>query len=475
MRIRSFVVLLAATVGCAGGAGDEIVPPPRDSGFVRDAGVERDAGPGRDGGFRDGGPRDGGPARDGGPGRDGGFVCTPPLIECNSSCVDPFADAMHCGACDTPCTAPDTCLVGVCSGPPLAITASIAPQLIGSGCDGAETQADTVAIDPANNLYVAMLCGNGDARVARSTNGGVSYTPAVPIGFSESKQVTIVADGPGVLHAFAQTIANSLLYARSFDFGATWSAPRIIDGGPINSGFNSLRVNAVARRGYVAASVMVFGNAMLRVYRNEASGSGAFLRTEIGFGSWGGNLALDPTNDDVLLLVESIEEARVYRSTDRGASFAPIFTSGPLATAPEYAWAPPYAIAACSIYMFGMKEQPPCFFRLDTTTMQSAPITVPTGFLGVYSLGYGSVALGSDGTAYVALDEGADPFGPKTGMAIGRIAPGATAISDVRIMTRDYVTDFDASTIDMRIVPGTSAAVVTFTTDAGVWAAVEVF
>lgn len=470
---RSFVPALVLLTACSGG-GDDTVGPPRDGGAtIRDAGPPRDAGEiVRDAGEEP--PRDGGPGRDagfrdGGPGRDGGFACAPPLIECGNDCVDPFEDEMHCGRCENVCMAPDTCLVGVCSGPPIAITTSVAPQLIGPGCDSGESQADTVALDAANNIYMAMLCGD-DVRVARSSDSGATYTTPVSVGFVTPKDVTIVADGPGVVHAFAHTTANALVYARSLDFGETWSAPRIIDGGPVDMAFNRLRTNAVARRGFVAAAASDAAGALVNVYRNEASGSGAFLRTSQFFGAWGGNLALDPTNDDLLLVVESISESAIFRSTDRGASFARVFTGGVLASAPEYAVWPPYAYGACSLATIG--AQADCFHRLDLTAMQSVPISLPMGFVPVYALGHGSVAVGTDGSAYFSVSEGTEMM--PTAMALGRVAPTSTTLAEVRVISRELPMEI-YNTLDFKIVPNTSAAVITFTTPAGVWATIELF
>lgn len=465
---RAWALPALLLTACAGGGDDGIVTI-RDGGTVaRDAGPERDAGP-RDGGPRDGGPaRDGGPERDGGPGRDGGFSCVPPEIECDNGCVDPYASDAHCGGCGNACTAPDTCLVGVCNGPPLVIDTSVAPHLIGPGCVGGETQADVVALDAANTIYIGMLCGD-DVRVAMSSDRGATFTTPVSVGAATPKDVTIVADGPGVVYAFIQTTADALVFSRSFDYGATWGPVRILDGGPINSSFNRWRLNAIARRGFVATAAMNSTGSTIQIYRNVLQGSGAFARTTQLFTTWGGNLAFDPTNDDVLLVAEGIVEGGVFRSTDRAESFQRVVTSAPATAAPEFAVHPPYAFAACSIS--SADPNAPCFNRLDMTTEQTDPIALPTGYFGTYGLGYSSVAVGTDGSAYFALSEG-NALTP-TAIAVGRVLPGATSVGDVHRVSNDVPNR--TNTIDLKIVPGTTAAVLTFTTLAGVWAAVHVF
>src|SRR5688500_3296389 len=93
----------------ASGCGD-------DGGGAEDAGtdariLEIDGGPdaGRDAG-PDGGRRDTGPICPGDP-RCG---CAAPLVACGDACVDTRTDAAHCGACDTPCGAGESCVAGAC-------------------------------------------------------------------------------------------------------------------------------------------------------------------------------------------------------------------------------------------------------------------------------------------------------------------------------------------------------------------------
>jgi hypothetical protein len=45
----------------------------------------------------------------------GPAICTPAELMCRGRCIDPRADAEHCGACDRACFAGQSCIGGVCA------------------------------------------------------------------------------------------------------------------------------------------------------------------------------------------------------------------------------------------------------------------------------------------------------------------------------------------------------------------------
>lgn len=480
MRRLVFVGLLLSLVHCGSGDDDTDIVTPRDAGSERDAGAMLDASDGRDAGVeRDGGPpRDAGASRDGGPPRDAGFACPLPQIECNGACVNPYEDEANCGACGVVCGGPETCLESVCSGPPLAITASVAPRLIAAGCSPGASHVDSIAIDPANNIYVAMLCG-GDARVMRSTDGGQTFTTPAPIGFSSETDVTIAADGPGLLHALAHTAAYALVYSRSEDFGETWSRQQIIDGGPVNATMFTMRTNLAVRRGLVAIAAMDQAPNTLNVYQNASRGVGAFAVTSVVYNAFGGGVLFDPDAGDLLLIADTFTNARLYRSSARGGGFVTEAT-WPMSfetdgTNGEHVFRPPFVFSACSVS--ATNDDYDCFHRRDVTTEMSTPIAIPSGFVAPAGyLGYGSVAAGTDGAAYYVVSEGTEKA--PTRLGIGRVPAGSTTIDEVRLVgDPDPSPEMNAgpNSVEVKVVPNSTAVVFVHARDGDTYGGIEVF
>ncbi len=474
-RLALLAPFLLVLASCSGDDDDDTIDPrdggPRDTGVVnvRDAGQdEPDAGT-RDGGVDepdsgiDAGTRDAGP-RDGGP-RDAG-MCTDDLeTNCDGVCADLFADDMHCGACNAACTGGDICLNGVCGPPPPTNVTSVAAHVIGPGCTVPSPNAHKVAIDPSLRMFVGMSCA-GEPRVARSDDLGVTFADAQPLTIPTVERFAIHAHAPDVLYAAARTTGGTLAFVKSTDGGATWSSPRIVDAGPINTTLLGFGPHITSWRNHVFLAVTDMNQSEVRVWRNDAFELVAMTSATAS----GGALHFDRTLGDVLLFVDAPARIEVYRSSDLGVSFALEHTLLGLGFAADYAFAAPSTAYFACTTTFGPA---PCFARIDLQTGTYAAVTVPPD-VRVQNVPSGAgVDAAPDGTVYVSV-LGNDQQIANGSLGIARTASAAAELGEVRLVTTSTETSlFNGS--GLAYIPGSSAALVAFTSSVGASVGIEAF
>jgi len=111
-----------------------------------------------------------------------------------------------------------------------------------AGTDSRPTRAPTLAIAPDRTLYLAWT--DGDIHLARSNDGGGTLDPQMTLGgektYADAPKIAV--DAKGVLH-LAYSQGKRVLYARSFDGGRSFEAPRQVGEG----GFPSLALDGRGR------------------------------------------------------------------------------------------------------------------------------------------------------------------------------------------------------------------------------------
>jgi hypothetical protein len=477
MMVRRLVGLTFALVlaSCSGGDDDDEMIDPRDGG-TRDSGTEVV----RDAGFRDGGvdvpdggtpdsgtPRDGG-ARDGGP-RDAG-MCMDPLTNCDGVCADLFADDGHCGACNAACAGGDVCLSGVCGPPAPTLAATVPEQVVGPGCTIPSAQIDKVTVDPSGRIFVAMDCA-GAPYVARSADLGVSYADPTPIAIPTVERFAIHAHAPDVLYAAANTTGGALVFAKSTDGGATWSAPRVVDAGPVASGLLDYGPHIASWRNHVFLAVKDSAGSEVRVWRNSDFGETTFeLASITSATAAGGAIHVDPATGDLIAFIDAPLRFEIHRSTDLGQTFALEHMISGLSLGGDIAFSPPSTAYYSCASTFGNST---CTARIDVQAGTAEPLIVPAGHSAPHPFGFG-VAASTDGSGYVVVRR-LNMNGISDG-ALGVLdyAPTSTTTGGIQYVTTATTTDVQSGNGAHEIVD-LNAVVAVFTSSVGASAAVVAY
>ncbi len=183
------------------------------------------------------------------------------------------------------------------------------------------TTGRKIAIDEGGTIYVAMTCA-GQVRVASSTDGGNTYGPPVDLGISATAEVSLAGGSDGVVYVAAVTTpgAGAVVFSRSVDHGATFSAPVQLD-----SNIQSDRLGLAADRDtvYVVVKSWAAGTP-LHLWRNTAAGVGTFALTEVAMPVSYYDVLIDPMNDNVWLTANYPGSLQLRRSTNGGVTFGAI-------------------------------------------------------------------------------------------------------------------------------------------------------
>lgn len=466
-RGRALVLVGAlAFVGCSGGDDDE-TPIIRDGGpVVRDGGE-----PVRDGGPRDAGevPPDGGVARDAGL-NDGGAPdaggCGPLETMCGAECVDVFADDDHCGDCGVACTGGTVCLNGACGPPPDTNVVAVPARTIAPGCSPEGATWSKLAIDPSNRLFIGLVCGD-TPYVVRSDDLGVSFAAPTEITVPALERFELIAPAPDVLYLAGHTTGRALVFVKSTDGGRTWSAPRVIDAGPITLSLLGVGPHVRAWRNHIFLLTADSDNSEVRVWRSDDFGEGAFAATTIPFTMpIGGSIEVDVVTGELWLFVDGLGRTQIFRSTDSGASYVLQHMPMGFAIGGTYVLAP----GQLAYRICGFVGQGVCTARLDLTDGSYEALDPGAGLVAASPFG-NSIQAAPNGGAYLGARRVEEV---NAGFAITAFSVTGTSPTDVRIVTTSTTVDLDGG-LGFSRFSGTTGVATVFTSSVGAASSVELF
>lgn len=338
------------------------------------------------------------------------IACGAGLSQCGDggACVDTQVDSLNCGACGNTCGANTSCQAGLCTAN-LLTTAPVAVSGTLTGCSTASSALGRkAAIDDANHLYVAMICGSTrDVFVATSTNGGISFGAPVATGMTQVSEASIVVSHgakPTLYVAAGLSASSTTVLTASTDIGKTFTPAMTIDDSSSGGGFG-ISMDTYKDTLYVE-SVPVGGGHVLHVLRNgmgagdaglDDAGDAGFELTNLfvdaGPGLDPNDIVVNQSNGDVWAIAEDATFF-LMQSTNGGASF-----TGPVSP-PGANLYTDWALAKDTIFVVGTGDQ-----------LLAIPTSAPTTDTAVSGLGSAAPAqrsLGVDvaGNVYVATPTG---------------------------------------------------------------------
>ncbi len=353
--------------------------------------------------------------------------------DAGAECVDTTNDSANCGSCGNTCSPNQTCQSSTCTANlvnvgPVNVSGTMACSTV-SGAAGRKT-----AIDSANNLYVAMICGT-TLYVATSSDGGLTYGAPVSTTLSGTEGAIILSSGTTpTLYAATTNVGGALFLSSSTDRGKTWAAPQTLDtpiDGTYNYGLSMAMYNTTL---YVGVSLGE-GSTTLHVLRDGIGAGDAGLTDvdDAGFSVSSANLVAINPNDIVIDQstgnVWAIGEAggvyHLAESTNGGLTF------GTAVSPPGGAGFTDWVAANGTIFGVGSTD------LLYAIPMSAASTDTTMPGLGATNDFDGERAIGIDsaGNVYVAT-------ATNTGMTVARIlysiassdagAPDGGAISSLR-------------------------------------------
>lgn len=420
-------------------------------------------------------------AQDLGP-MDMGPTCTATLTACGEACVDIYADPQHCGDCNVACTGAEACLWGVCAAPPAAIT-STASAVLYDGPDECLVSPNGTSIDATNNIYVALLCGDSStpemkvARVATSTDAGVSYSAPLDLGARGVRSVALMGAGPGRAHAVISLVSGVLLYTRTTDAGQSWSRPRAVDGGPLEI-FDPHLLNILAWRDRVYLGVPEPEFVGYRLWRNAAEGQGPFTLTQLNTPrSCQITPVLDPQTGTLFISSGTYEDREDFlflsQSQDFGQSFSLTSTTG-MSTAVD---------PDCVTYLWNGKEllSIDIFTGIERRSFIGGPsglIQTPPGIIYDRSPRFDT---DETGRLYILAIRDLFPFpppAPDPTLSILVIEPGALAYSQeqtLATLVRPGLFEVPAIDVEISVFKNSKAIVALYTNGGVVFSQTKVF
>ena len=404
--------------------------------------------------------------------------CDYDLTDCNGTCVDTFEDVMNCGACNRPCGGGEVCLLGVCGPVPTPITSSVSPHLIASGAFIRSLLAEKLAVDASNRIYAAVHVADG-VQILTSTTQGRTFSAPVSTGLSAVQDVAITGGAPGRAYLSAHTTTGFLVFSKTEDGGATWSAPRVVDGGPLDvpEFIPAFRPNIVLHKGHLYVAAVDRDKTEIRVWRSSDDGD-VFEMSSVLFGGVGGNMAVEPNGDLVMMAESQNFLLGVYVSRDRGRTWTSenfIDLQGNVAA---YALARPHIYANGGGRMLMGPEVIDGRYDIQDGTFQAFQFDADVGLGG--GLGGAQVALGEDGTVYMGGSRSIMMM--ETRRSIVRFPPNSLLQAEVREVTdlpeppvNNGLPDLAKGGMSMLLIPGSTAIVTLFGSEDDLYSSVEIF
>ena len=402
-----------------------------------------------------------------------GTACGTGLTSCPTdagvtACIDTTSDNSNCGSCGNTCGVNTTCQGSAC----VPNLTNIGPTNVSGTMTCSADFGVTgrkVAIDDANNIYVAMLCTGTTTQatlyVASSQNGGLSYGTPLSTALPGEEGAIIVGTGSKpALYAATTSTGGPLLISVSNDLGKTWSPQQTLVA-TANANYDyGVSMAMYQSTLYVAVSSGV-GSATLTVLRDGVGIGDAGLMDvdDAGFSSTTANLvqinlndiAVDPSNGNVWAMGEYNGAYHIAVSSNGGLSF------GPAVSPPGGGLDTDWVLANGTLFAAG-----------TTDLLYAVPTTAPTTQTTVPGLGAAgvlarSIAVDANANIYVATGTG-------TSVNVARIL-AARSIADAG------PTDGGSSIDSIRTLPGAAnsasitaraanAAVVAFSAQGHVYA-----
>lgn len=239
-----------------------------------------------------------------------------------------------------------------------------------------------IAVDPFGALYVVVRCGNS-ATVIVSVDAGATWSPPQNLAVNVD-EVAVVGVAPGRA-VVAMALANGEVIVRQTrDFGMTWHPPRPV--------FASVDLPPGISLATDGDSVLVGLHPSAGGYRVQRAGDPELFQffgvdtTAVAFG----DVLVDPQAPSQVYAVGDTSTLHVSVSTDGGATFGPDVMPGGTQQLSDW------AIGGGFIYTAGQLND---VTRLPVAAL--ATVQVSGGLVDAAG-GERTIAVGGDGTAYVA-------------------------------------------------------------------------
>jgi cysteine-rich repeat protein len=300
-----------------------------------------------------------------------------------------------------------------------------------------------IAVDASLAAYVVMNCG-GNAYVSRSTDLGITWSAPQPLGITNVSELAVHGGAADTAYVAAVTFDSTLVFASTADRGATWSSPRILD-----SQAASTQVSIASRQQDVYIQVTSFSQGR-RLWRNGASGVGAFTSTEIASYAVFHDVLVDDTG--AVWSAGDDPTYRLVKSSDGGATF------GTEQNPPGMAYYSDWGYGAGKLFAMGSNGTIDIIPTNAPTT--STTITGLTNF--DISFNVRALSVDTTGNAYI-VSQVADGS-----LALDRLVANAAALDATN---RKFPTGHSASVAAV----STNAAFVAYTDNTRVYVTVQVY